>query len=167
MDQDIQKAIYTVLNTFSVTIIKDSNYPLTLLREAMGLVFMTVLKGGFMFAPRIGTGLIVSRLSDGRWSAPCAIGTMGISWGFLAGIGVTDYLIILRTPEAVQSFTGNGQVTIGGELEVAVGPLGRSGAADIHAGAGVTAPAVSYSHSKGIYAGISLDGSAILTRLIL
>lgn len=165
MEQEIQKAAYTAWNTFSVKYIKDSSIAFNLLQSAMGIVFLTVIKGGFMFAPRLGSGLIVARLSDGRWSAPCAIATVGLSWGFLAGVGVTDYMILLRTPEAVEAFCGDSQLTLGGELEVALGPVGRTGGADLRAGAGgITAPVVSYSHSKGLYAGVSLDGAVIVTR---
>ena len=88
------------------------------------LILLTV-KGGFVFAPRIGTGLVISRLPDGRWSAPSAIGAFGLSWGALIGAEVTDYVIILNTDEAVQAFSGAGQVSIGVGLDVAVGPVGR------------------------------------------
>ena len=73
----------------------------------------------------LGTGLVIARLADNTWSAPSAICTFGLSWGFVAGLDVTDYVIILNTPEAVQAFSGSGQLTIGAGIEVAVGPVGR------------------------------------------
>lgn len=76
----------------------------------------------------IGTGLVVARLPEsegGGWSAPTAIATMGLSWGALIGLDVTDYVIVLNTPEAVAAFSGLGQITIGAGIEVAVGPVGR------------------------------------------
>lgn len=65
----------------------------------------------------------------------------------------------------MRAFSGQAQVTIGAELEVAVGLLGRSGSADVHiADTHALAPAFSYSQSRGLYAGVSLDGSIIMTR---
>lgn len=80
---------------------------------------------GFIFAPRLGTGLVISRLSDGRWSGPTAIGTFGVCWGALLGADLTDYVIVLNTTEAVEAFSGTGQVSIGLGVDIAVGPVGR------------------------------------------
>ena len=120
--------------------------------------------GGFVFAPRLGTGLVISRLSDGRWSAPTAIGTFGISWGALFGVELTDYVIILNTDEAIKAFSGQGQVSIGVGIDVAVGPIGRSGTASVNLSDIGVAPAMSYSQSRGVFAGVSLDGSVIYSR---
>ena len=83
----------------------------------------------------IGTGLVIARLPEGTdpsllvggggWSAPTAIGTIGVSWGAVIGLDVTDYVIILNTAEAVQAVSGLGQISIGAGIEVAVGPVGR------------------------------------------
>jgi lipid-binding SYLF domain-containing protein len=122
----------------------------------------------FLLVSPIGTGLVISRLNDSIencWSAPSAIGTVGVSWGALIGVDLTDYVILLNTDESVKAFMTVGQVTVGGGLEVAVGPIGRSGSADLHVSStGTIAPAYSYSHSRGIFAGVSLDGSVIMTR---
>ncbi|KAJ1423544.1 Ysc84 actin-binding domain-containing protein, partial [Ochromonadaceae sp. CCMP2298] len=112
----------------------------------------------------IGTGLVMARLADGGWSAPSAIGTLGLSWGAIIGLDVTDYVLILNTDEAVEAFSGAGQITIGVGMEVAVGPVGRSGSADYHISDTGAAPAFSYSQSRGLFAGLSLDGSVILAR---
>lgn len=63
--------------------------------------------------------------AGGGWSAPSAIGTVGVSWGAVIGLDVTDYVVILNTTEAVQAFSGLGQISIGAGIEVAVGPVGR------------------------------------------
>jgi lipid-binding SYLF domain-containing protein len=71
---------------------------------------------------------VVARLpasEGGGWSAPTAIATVGLSWGAVIGLDVTDYVIILNTGEAVNAFSGVGQLTIGAGIEVAVGPVGR------------------------------------------
>lgn len=116
----------------------------------------------------VGTGLVIARLpreQGGGWSAPSAIGVMGVTWGFMVGADLTDTLIVLNTDEAVRAFAGNAQVTLGADIEVAVGMVGRSGAAEVHvADTQTLAPAFSYSQSKGLYAGVSLDGSVLVTR---
>lgn len=65
----------------------DQSIPLDLLQAAKGLIFLTVVKAGFMVSGRIGTGLLVARVDDDtdqpqqKWSAPCALGTIGMGWG--------------------------------------------------------------------------------------
>lgn len=164
LGSEVRKAAYSMHNLFTLEYIRDKAIPLRLLREAKGIAFLTIVKGGFVFAPRFGTGLVISRLGDGRWSAPTAIGTYGLSWGAIIGMDITDCVVFLTTDEAVTAFSGLGQLTIGAGVEVAIGPLGRGGSADVHLGDTGVAPAYSYSHSRGLFAGVSLDGSIIFAR---
>ncbi|KAJ8575612.1 hypothetical protein ON010_g3603 [Phytophthora cinnamomi] len=129
------------------------------------VVFLTVIKMGFVFTGRMGTGLVVARLPDGRWSAPSAIGTAGVGWGPQIGGEITDFVIILNTQRAVEAFCASGQVNLGAELGISAGPVGRVASGALEASASMdVAPCYSYSHSKGLYAGISLEGSVILSR---
>ncbi|TMW58706.1 hypothetical protein Poli38472_010265 [Pythium oligandrum] len=163
--EEIRKAAYSVKNFMYDGVIKDQSIPLPLLAKAKGIAFLTVIKVGFVLTGRVGTGLVISKLPDGRWSAPSAIGTAGIGWGAQIGGELTDFVIILNTKRAVDAFTSKGQVNLGAELGVAAGPLGRTAAGSVEASADLDiAPCYSYSHSKGLFAGISLEGSVILTR---
>jgi SH3 domain-containing YSC84-like protein 1 len=165
LTEDVKKAAYTLRNfMFSGGILSDKQVPLELLRIARGLAFITVIKAGFLFTAKIGTGLVVARLPDGSWSAPSAIGTAGMGFGAQVGGEVTDYVILLNTQEAVESFTGGGQVVLGASLSLAVGPVGREAASQMHASGKGLAPAYSYSHSKGAFVGVSLEGSVITSR---
>lgn len=168
LGSEIRKAAYTVYNLLAPQTIRDKAIPLRLIREAKGLAFLTIFKGGFGVGAKFGTGLVIARLpreQGGGWSAPSAIGVMGVTWGFMIGADLTDTLIVLNTDEAVRAFAGNAQVTIGADIEVAVGMVGRSGAAEVHvADTQTLAPAFSYSQAKGLYAGVSLDGSVLVTR---
>lgn len=129
LGSEIRKAAYSTYNLFSLQFLKDKAIPLHLLEQAKGIAFLTVAKGGIVFAPRLGTGLVISKLvtvsGEHLWSAPCAIATAGLGVGFMVGFDVTDYVIILNTDEAVKAFSGVFQATVGVELEVAVGPVGR------------------------------------------
>lgn len=110
---------------------------------------------------------MIARLPDfhgGGWSAPTAIGLIGISWGAVIGADLTDYVIILNTDDAVTAFSGLGQVSLGVGMEVALGPVGRSGSAALHLSDAGCAAAYSYSHSRGLLAGLTIDGSLLVSR---
>jgi len=162
---EIRKASYTVLNMCGKgPLAKDRSIPLDLLHQARGLCFLTVAKAGLIVTGRVGTGLIVARQADGGWSPPSAMGTVGLGWGAQIGADITSYLIVLTTDEAVKAFAGKGSINLGAELDVAVGPFGRSAKGNVNAGDGGFAQAYSYAHSKGFFAGISLEGSILACR---
>ncbi|CCK73579.1 Ysc84p NDAI_0G05960 [Naumovozyma dairenensis CBS 421] len=142
----------------------DQVIPPSVLRRAKGLAIITVLKAGFLFSGRAGSGVIVARLRDGSWSAPAAIAMAGAGAGGLVGVELTDFVFILNSDEAVRSFTEFGTLTFGGNVSVAAGPLGRNAEADASASMGGVAAVFSYSKTKGLFAGISVEGSAIVER---
>jgi lipid-binding SYLF domain-containing protein len=100
-------------------------------------------KGGFIFSGRGGTGIVVARTEKG-WSGPSAIGTGGIGFGFQAGVQVSELIILLNTPEASKG----GNVTLGGALSVAAGPVGRDAEGSLTFGAAM----YTYSRSQGLFA---------------
>lgn len=161
---EIRKAAYSTHNLFNLDWVKDKAIPLQLLSTAKGVAYLTVFKVGMVIAPKLGTGCVVARLPDGKWSAPSAISTFGCNWGALVGADVTDYVIILNTRDAVDAFSGAGSVSIGAGVEIAAGPVGRAGGASFNVGTEGFAPALSYAHSRGAYAGIGLEGSVIVAR---
>ena len=128
------------------------------------MAIITVLKAGFLFSGRAGSGVIVARLPNGEWSAPSAIMTAGAGMGGMIGAELTDFVFVLNTKSAVDSFAQMGSVTLGGNVSVAVGPLGRSGEAAGTASLSAVSAVFAYSKTKGLYAGISLEGSAIIER---
>ncbi|GAB9475269.1 Sh3 domain-containing protein [Globisporangium polare] len=163
--EEIRKAAYSVKNFMYQGVIKDQSIPLPLITQAKGIAFLTVIKVGFVFTGRVGTGLVVARLPDGRWSAPSAIATAGVGWGAQIGGEITDFVIILNTKRAVDAFCSKGQVNLGAELGVCAGPVGRVASGAVEASSDLAiAPCYSYSHSKGLFVGISLEGSMILAR---
>jgi len=149
----------------------DQSIPLDLLHAAKGLFFMTVVKAGLVVSGRIGTGVLVARLDDGvngnqniRWSAPCAIGTVGMGWGALMGADVTHYLVVLTTTKAVHAICGSTSVQLGAEMGVAVGPIGRGANSHLAYGDWTLHPAYAYAHSQGLFVGMSLEGSVVSVR---
>mmetsp|Transcript_17691 Transcript_17691/g.26779 ORF Transcript_17691/g.26779 Transcript_17691/m.26779 type:complete len:495 (-) Transcript_17691:135-1619(-) len=145
--------------------------PARLLELAKGVAVMTVIKCGVGIAGlELGTGLVVSRLESDQWSPPCAIGSVSASLGALVGAQISDHVFLLMTDEAVDVMSSNtGSIQLGVDIGVAVGPLGRSAEADMavakHLSDGVALASIyTYSLSKGLYAGISLDGKVVMTR---
>ncbi len=156
MQDDVEQAV-TIIERFQD--IPERSIPREVLRDAKGLAIMTVIKAGFIFSGRGGSGVVVARTEHG-WSPPSAIGTGGAGFGLQIGAQVTEFVIILNTYEAVRAFSQGGNVQLGGDLSVAAGPVGRS----IEAGVTPVAAVYTYSRSQGLFAGVSLEGTVIATR---
>ncbi|KAL5118656.1 hypothetical protein ACEQ8H_003507 [Pleosporales sp. CAS-2024a] len=142
----------------------DKIIPPQILANAKGLAILTVFKAGFLGTARFGSGVVVARLADGSWSAPSAIGTVGGGFGGQIGFELTDFVFILNDASAVRTFAQAGSLTLGGNVSIAAGPVGRNaeaaGAASLKGVAGI----FSYSKTKGLFAGVSLEGSGIIER---
>ncbi|XP_058988791.1 SH3 domain-containing YSC84-like protein 1 isoform X4 [Mustela lutreola] len=111
----------------------DKIIPAHVIAKAKGLAILSVIKAGFLVTARGGSGVVLARLPDGKWSAPSAIGIAGLGGGFEVGIEVSDLVIILNYDRAVEAFAKGGNLTLGGNFTVAVGPLGRFYCRDVRA----------------------------------
>uniref|UniRef100_A0A2K6KI29 SH3 domain-containing YSC84-like protein 1 n=1 Tax=Rhinopithecus bieti TaxID=61621 RepID=A0A2K6KI29_RHIBE len=140
----------------------DKIIPAHVIAKAKGLAILSVIKAGFLVTARGGSGIVLARLPDGKWSAPSAIGIAGLGGGFEIGIEVSDLVIILNYDRAVEAFAKGGNLTLGGNLTVAVGPLGRNleGNVALRSSAAV----FTYCKSRGLFAGVSLEGSCLIER---
>ena len=133
--------------------------PRDVFRRAKGLAIMSVIKAGFIFSGKGGQGVMIARTPRG-WSGPSFIATGGGGWGLQAGAEVTDFVIVLNSDAAVQAFSRGGNVTIGVDLSAAAGPVGRTAAGAVMP----TAAVYTYSRSKGLFVGVSLEGAVIGTQ---
>lgn len=156
MQDDIDQAL-SILERFQE--IPESAVPDVIMRDARGLAIMTITKAGFVFSGRGGTGIVVARTDKG-WSGPSAIGAGGMGFGFQAGAQVSELVIVLNTPDAVAAFAKGGNVTLGGAMSLATGPVGR----DLEGSMTLGAVMYTYSRSQGLFAGVSLEGTVIGTR---
>jgi len=135
----------------------DQNVPAWLLQRAYGVaVIPEVIKGAFVFGGRFGSGVLTVRDASGHFSNPVFIKLAGGSWGFQIGATSTDVVLVFVTPRSVEHFA-NGKFTLGVDASVAAGPVGRQG----EAAAGVRAEIYSYSRSRGLFAGVALDGTVL------
>jgi lipid-binding SYLF domain-containing protein len=137
----------------------DKAIPEDLLRNAKAIaVIPDVVKAGFVFGGRRGEGLISIKSPDGTWSNPSFITLTGGSIGFQAGVSSTDIVLVFRTQRGVDGIV-NGKFTLGADASAAAGPVGRSAQASTDAQ--MKAEIYSYSRSRGLFAGVALDGSAL------
>ncbi len=164
MEGALANAVATMNDFFDPSLEQDKRIPVDLMQDAKGLAFLTVIKAGFIWTGKVGTGLVIARLLDGRWSAPSAIGTVGMGMGFEAGGQITNFMIVLNSDAAVKSFKEKGQLSAGASIEFAAGPYGRAAGANANISAQGIAPNYTYSHSKGLFGGAGLQGSAIAAR---
>ena len=137
----------------------EKGLPPRILRRARGLAIISVVKAGFIFSGKAGEGVVVARTGHG-WSGPSFIGTGGAGWGPQIGAEVTDFVIVLNNERAVRAFSKGGNVTLGADASVAAGPVGRAAEADVTPRAAI----YTYSKSKGLFIGASLEGAVIGTR---
>src|SRR5438874_3650940 len=156
MQDDVDQEA-TIIERFQA--VPEKAIPQAVLKDARGLAIMTVIKAGFGISGRGGSGVVVARLRNG-WSGPSAIRTGGAGFGLQIGGEVTEFVMILNTDAAVKAFSQDVNVTLGGDISVAAGPLGRHAEAAIAPVAAV----YTYSRSQGLFAGVSLEGTVIGTR---
>ncbi|KPM35439.1 hypothetical protein AK830_g11143 [Neonectria ditissima] len=137
--------------------------PPAVLGACAGLAIFNVLRAGACHSSlAAGSGVIVARRADGTWSPPSAFVVTTLGAGFMFGLDVYDCVCVLNTQEQVSAFT-NPRVSLGAEGSIAVGPVGTGG--HVESAVGKTAkPMWSYMKSRGLWAGVQIDGTIILSR---
>jgi len=139
--------------------VPEKGIPQDLMERAKAIaVIPHVIKGAFGIGGRYGKGLVSQRMANGRWSAPAFVEIGGGSFGLQIGASATDLVLVFTNEEGVKSLL-KGKVTLGADASVAAGPIGRTAEAstDVRFNSAV----YSYSRSKGLFAGLALDGAAI------
>ena len=137
---------------------REKSIPGDLLDRAEAVaVFPSVLKAGFILGGRGGSG-VISRRVPGGWSAPAFFDLGGGSVGLQIGASSTDYILLFMNENAVESLLGD-KFEIGGEGSAAAGPVGRSASASTDVK--LNAQILSYSRSRGAFAGLELKGVVI------
>ncbi|KAJ2783042.1 hypothetical protein GGI15_002727 [Coemansia interrupta] len=138
--------------------------PPDILQHCHGIAVLSIVKAGVIWSGRIGSGIVCARLPNGTWSGPSAIATGGMGVGGQIGAQLTEVVMILNTQDAVRAFEENASLQLGSNLSVTAGPVGRSGEISAAVNTGTVAAVYSYSKSKGLFAGVSVEGSAVLQR---
>ena len=137
----------------------EENIPEKLLEITEGIIVIPkLINAGFVLAGKRGKGIAVVKREDGTWSNPVFITLTGGSVGFQAGVQSIDLVLVFKNRETLEKI-GKGSFTLGGDISVTAGPVGRNSSASTDYK--LEAEVYSYSRSKGIFAGISLSGSAL------
>ncbi|MDR3694248.1 lipid-binding SYLF domain-containing protein [Mucilaginibacter sp.] len=131
--------------------------PHDLIQDCEGIVIVPdLLNAGFVVGGKRGRGIAMVKLGNGKWSDPVFITLTGGSFGFQIGVQSVDLVMIFRH-KGVLTKVKNGDFTIGGDASAAAGPVGRSTSANTDYK--MEAEVYSYSRSRGLFAGISINGS--------
>jgi len=136
--------------------------PPALFKDAQGIAIIPgVIKAGFLIGGRYGRGVFLVRENGDSWSPPMFISITGGSFGFQAGAQSTDLVLLFKTRAGVDRILkGKGKLTLGADIAVAAGPVGRQ--AEAATDAQLRAEIYSYSRSRGLFAGLALEGAALL-----
>jgi lipid-binding SYLF domain-containing protein len=148
----------------SINVLEDfqkmkESIPSELLAITQGIIIIPkMIHAGFVVGGKRGKGIAMVKLEDGTWSNPVFVTMTGGSLGLQAGVQSVDLVLVFKNRETLQNI-GDNSFTLGGDISVAAGPVGRSSTASTDLK--LEAEVYSYSRSKGLFAGISLNGSAI------
>ncbi len=138
---------------------RDQYIPDKLLERAYAIaVIPDMTKIAFFAGGRRGHGVLVVRDKDGRFTSPTFITMTGGSFGWQWGVQSTDIMLVFTTRKGVEGITG-GKFTLGADASVAAGPVGRQASASTDTS--FKAEVYSYSRTRGVFAGLSLDGTAL------
>ena len=159
-DKDDAQGIVDKANVTLNEFIRDKNY--WWLHDNIGkakgvLIYPQVLKAGFIFGGSGGTGVFLARNGEGAWSQP-AFYTMGsVTFGLQIGGEAAEVIVLCMTQRAADALMTT-KVKFGGDTSIALGPVG------VGAKANVIADFISFAKSKGLYAGLNLEGSVVDVR---
>ena len=139
--------------------IPENSIPEELMANAHGIaVIPHVVKGAFGIGGQWGKGLMSQRHEDGNWSAPAYIEVGGGSFGLQIGVQASDIVLVFTDEDGLKGLL-KGKLKLGADASATAGPVGRK--AEIGTDVLLRSAVFAYSRSKGLFAGISLDGSVI------
>ena len=160
VEQERLKASYEVMKEILAT--PDKGIPRDLLDKAECVVVVpSMKKAAFIVGASYGRGVMTCRSGEdfrGPWSAPAMFALEGASFGLQAGGQATDYVILVMNEKGAKSVMSS-KVKLGGDASAAAGPVGRTTSAETDIV--MNAEMLSWSRAKGVFAGISLEGSTI------
>lgn len=133
--------------------------PKQLMQKTEGIIIIPgLINAGFVVGGKRGKGIAMVKNPDGTWSNPVFLTMTGGSFGFQAGIQSVDLVLVFLNKASLLNI-GKSSFTLGGDISVAAGPVGRTSSAGTDYK--MESEVYSYSRSKGLFAGISLSGSSL------
>jgi lipid-binding SYLF domain-containing protein len=161
MDSDLRERAMKAADVLTDAVrASDKRIPDALFQRAEAIaVIPNMIKGAFGIGGRYGKGLLSERTANGLWSAPTFITIGGGSFGAQLGVSSTDLVLIFTDKDALKKFENGMSFKLGVDAGVVAGPIGRKGEAGVTGN--LKSAVYSYSRSKGLFAGIALDGAVI------
>jgi lipid-binding SYLF domain-containing protein len=137
----------------------DQGIPDALLKKAYGIaVIPHVVKGAFGIGGRYGKGIVAQRNAGGGWGTPLFVEIGGGSFGFQLGVEATDLVMVFTNRDGIRPLL-KGKLKIGADASATAGPVGRN--AEAGTDVLLNSAIYSYSRSKGLFAGVALDGAVL------
>jgi lipid-binding SYLF domain-containing protein/peptidoglycan hydrolase-like protein with peptidoglycan-binding domain len=138
----------------------DKKIPNELLERAQAIAVVPhMIKGAFGIGGRYGKGVVSERMENGRWSPPSFLTIGGGSFGAQLGVTATDLVLVFTDRKALSLLQGGKDLKLGADAAVAAGPIGRTAEAGVNAK--LETAIYAYSRSKGLFAGVALDGAVL------
>ena len=133
--------------------------PRELLANTHGIIIIPkLINAGLVIGGKRGKGVAMVREANGAWSNPVFVTLTGGSFGLQAGVQSVDLVLVFKSEKTLRRI-GNGSFTLGGDISAAAGPVGRSSSANTDYK--LEAEVYSYSRSRGLFAGISINGAKL------
>jgi lipid-binding SYLF domain-containing protein len=133
--------------------------PHELMEHTQGIIIIPkLINAGLVVGGKRGKGIAMVKNADGKWSNPVFVTLTGGSFGFQVGVQSIDLVLVFKNRETLHNI-GKGSFTLGGDISVAAGPVGRNSTANTDYK--LEAEVYSYSRSRGLFAGISLNGASL------
>ena len=127
------------------------------LGQAQGIMIVPrLLKGGFIFGGSGGSGVLLKREQSGNWIGPAFYAMGSVSWGLQAGAEAAEVILLIMSQKGLDSLLST-KVQLGADVSVAAGPVGAGAQA-------ATVDILQFSRTKGIFGGLTLEGSVITPR---
>ena len=158
-EKGIAKVDESIAVLEQLTAIPEKGIPPALLSNAGGIAIIPgVIKAGFIVGGRYGTGILLLHDKDGGWSNPVFITLAGGSIGWQVGVESIDIILVFKSNRSIESIL-KGKFTLGADASVAAGPVGREASASTDVQ--LKSEIYSYSRSRGLFAGLSLEGASM------
>ena len=139
--------------------------PAAAFKESFGLVIIEAVQVGLLFSGSLGTGILLYHDKDAqKWSPPVAIGLSGLGAGLLAGMETKHMVIFLTNAQIMHAMASDFSFRLGADYSVAVGPMGGEFDVTGHIGTTGAGTTSGYTHTKGWYMGLEMQGAALAHR---
>jgi lipid-binding SYLF domain-containing protein len=133
--------------------------PRDMLQKTNGIIIIPkLINAGLVIGGKRGKGIAMAKLANGKWSNPVFVTLTGGSFGLQAGVQSVDLVLVVKSTNTLHRI-GTGSFTLGGDISAAAGPVGRSSSANTDYK--LEAEVYSYSRSRGLFAGISINGAKL------